>query len=66
MMVGIQLHSRKAKEVAQDCLEHGLLVLTAKEKIRLLPPLNITDEELSRGLKILREVLLANEGDILG
>ena len=58
LMVGIQLQSRKAKDVAAECLERGLMVLTAKEKIRLLPPLNITDEELERGLAILRAVLL--------
>ena len=30
-------------------LEKGLLVLTAKEKVRLLPPLTITDERTDRG-----------------
>ncbi len=33
------------------------MVLSAKEKIRLLPPLTITREELKQGLAILRETL---------
>ncbi|MDC7280806.1 aspartate aminotransferase family protein, partial [Butyrivibrio fibrisolvens] len=37
--------------------ERGLLVLTAKEKVRLLPPLTISYDELKDGLKILIEIL---------
>ena len=33
------------------------MILTAKEKIRLLPPLTITYEEIDKGLKILEDVL---------
>ena len=57
LMIGIQLKGKKSGDVAKACLEKGLLVLTAKEKVRLLPPLTITDEELSRGLQILWDVL---------
>lgn len=57
MMLGIELKSGTSAEVAKACLEKGLLVLTAKEKVRLLPPLTITDQELSDGLRILWEVL---------
>ena len=38
-------------------LEQGLLVLTAKDKVRLLPPLTITDEEIEKGVAILADVL---------
>ena len=38
-------------------MENGLLVLTAKHKMRLLPPLNITRTELEQGLSILKETL---------
>ena len=41
------------------------MVLTAKEKIRLLPPLNITDDELLKGLEILRGILLEYEEPLL-
>lgn len=57
MMLGIELKSGTSGEVAQACLEKGLLILTAKEKVRLLPPLTITDEELKKGLQILWDVL---------
>ena len=54
MMVGIELpEGVNAKDVAVKCMENGLIPLTAKTKIRLLPPLNITIEELDRGLDIL-------------
>ena len=43
--------------VAEDCLQNGLLILTAKTLLRLLPPLNITREELDKGLSILESVL---------
>lgn len=57
MMLGIELRSGTSAEVAKACLEKGLLVLTAKEKVRLLPPLTITDKELTEGLRILWDVL---------
>lgn len=57
MMIGIVLETGTAREVAQRCLENGLLILTAKTLLRLLPPLNITDDELERGLDILESVL---------
>ncbi len=58
-MIGIQLKTKKAPDVLKACLEKGLLVLTAKDRVRLLPPLTITMEELQEGAKILREVLEA-------
>lgn len=59
MMIGIELERGDAKAVANACLEKGLLVLTAKTLVRLLPPLNICDEELTRGMDILCDVLRA-------
>ena len=56
LMLGIEI-KKDAKEVANECLKNGLLVLTAKTKIRLLPALNISMCELERGLKILKEVI---------
>lgn len=57
MMIGISLKTKKAGEVAGECLKNGLLVLTAKEKVRLLPPLTITKAELEKGLAVLKSVL---------
>ncbi len=56
LMLGIEIE-KDAKEVANECLEKGLLVLTAKSKIRLLPALNISKAELDEGLNILKEVI---------
>ena len=54
LMVGIKT-TAKASEVAARCLRDGLLVLTAKDKVRLLPALNIPEEVLIRGLDILKQ-----------
>ncbi len=56
LMIGIST-TKPAKEIAKACLEKGLVVLTAHEKVRLLPPLNITKEEINTALKILNEVI---------
>ncbi len=56
LMLGIETE-KDAKEVVNACLEKGLLVLIAKTKIRLLPALNISYEEIDKGLNILKEVI---------
>ena len=57
LMIGIELKSGTSKAVAVKCLEKGLIVLTAHEKVRLLPPLNITEDQLEKGLAILEEAI---------
>ena len=58
LMVGVELkEGLNATEVAKACMENGLIPLTAKTKIRLLPPLNITFLELNKGLDILIKVI---------
>lgn len=57
MMVGIELKTKTSKDVLKACQDAGLLVLTAKAKVRLLPPLTISDEDLEKGLEILCKVL---------
>lgn len=57
MMLGVSLKNGTAKEAASRCVENGLLILTAKTVLRLLPPLNITYEEIDEGLAILKKVL---------
>lgn len=56
LMLGIETE-KPAKEIAQQCLQNGLLVLTAKTKVRLLPALNISYNELEKGLNLLKEVM---------
>ena len=46
-----------ASDVVKLALENGLLLLTAGKRVRLLPPLTISYDEIDRGLKILESVL---------
>ncbi|WMJ22184.1 aspartate aminotransferase family protein [Paludicola sp. MB14-C6] len=59
LMLGIQLKTKNAGEVVKACIDNGLLPLTAKKKIRLLPPLSIQYEELNQGIAILKRILNA-------
>ena len=59
LMIGIVTEQNNAKAVATKCVENGLLILTAKDLLRLLPPLTITYEEIDRGLAILKKVMEA-------
>ena len=54
MMIGIKT-VKPAKEVVAACMEQGVLCLTAKDKVRLLPPLNIPTDLLDKALQILKE-----------
>ena len=56
-MLGIEIDG-DSSIVQEKALENGLLVLTAgKSVVRLLPPLNISVEDVKEGLKILVKVL---------
>ena len=58
MMLGISLKDVKPADIAAKCIEKGLLILTAgSDALRLLPPLTISDEEIEKGLAILKSVL---------
>ncbi|HWR11902.1 MAG TPA: aspartate aminotransferase family protein [Rectinemataceae bacterium] len=57
LMIGIGV-TVPPGDVVVACREKGLLVLTAGEDtVRLLPPLVITDDEIDRGLAILKTAL---------
>ena len=57
MMLGVKLKKNNAKEIAVKCAENGLLVLTAKDMLRFLPPLTISYAEIDKGLAILAQVI---------
>ena len=57
LMLGIELEEKKASDVVKECINRGVIPLTAKEKVRLLPPLIITKEELKKAVGILKEVI---------
>lgn len=56
LMIGIETE-KDAKAIAAECLQQGVIVLTAKTKVRLLPPLNIKQEELLKAIQILKGVI---------
>ncbi|MDR0426153.1 MAG: aspartate aminotransferase family protein [Clostridiales bacterium] len=55
LMVGAKV--KDAAGVMAAALERGLLVLTAKDRLRIMPPLNITYDELDEGIEILSGIL---------
>ncbi len=55
LMLGVQTE-KPAKDIVAACREQGVLVLTAKEKVRLLPPLNIPQDVLRRAVAVLKTV----------
>ena len=58
LMVGIAFEEGiSAAAVRTACEQQGLLVLTAKTRLRLLPPLILTQEDVDKALAILRTVL---------
>lgn len=58
LMIGISVEEGlNAQDIAKCCVENGLLILTAKKKLRILPPLNITFDEIGRGVSILRQCI---------
>lgn len=60
LMLGAELESGTAADVAAKCVEKGLLVLTAKTLLRFLPPLVITYDEIDEGMEILKNVIENN------
>lgn len=58
LMIGIELESGDAHEIAQRCVENGLLIITAKSLLRMLPPLVISRSEIDEAVEILGKVLL--------
>ena len=57
LMVGIELCEGDCHDVAKKCVEDGLLIITAKDLLRMLPPLNITYSEIDEALKLLEKNL---------
>ena len=57
LMLGATLKNKTAADAVKTALDNGLLLLTAKEKLRFLPPLTITYEEIDKGIEILKTIL---------
>ena len=54
-MIGIKT-VKPAKEVVNICIEQGVLCLTAKDKVRLLPALNIPMDDLEYAIETIKAV----------
>ena len=56
LMIGIKT-KMPAKEVVLKCMDKGVICLTAKDKVRLLPALNIKMEDLQKAINTIIEVV---------
>ncbi len=57
LMVGIELEKGDAHQIAVKCVENGLLIITAKSLLRMLPPLNISYKEIDEAVEILEKTI---------
>lgn len=55
LMIGIKT-VKPAAEVVKACMDKGVLCITAKDKVRLLPALNIPEELLKKAIETIKEV----------
>ena len=53
LMIGIKT-VKPASDVVKTCMENGVLCLTAKDKVRLLPALNIPEEVLMKAVEVIK------------
>ncbi len=55
LMIGVECE-RNVGEIIDECRENGVLIIKAKNKLRLLPPLNIDMEVLKKAIAIIKEI----------
>ena len=55
LMLGVE-PERPVKDVIADCMARGVLVISAKNKVRLLPALNIPMAQLEQAVSVLKDV----------
>lgn len=54
LMLGIETE-KDLSDIINECIKNGVLVIKAKNKVRLLPALNIPDDLLEKAIKILKK-----------
>ncbi|MBF0785360.1 aspartate aminotransferase family protein [Muribacter muris] len=60
LMIGVEFEAViDAQQIVAEGIQHGLLMLTAKQKLRLLPPLTISQSALEQGIAILTNILIS-------
>ncbi|MBE6718164.1 MAG: acetylornithine/succinylornithine family transaminase [Ruminococcaceae bacterium] len=57
LMIGIKPSKKTAAEVLKVCMDNGVLCLTAKDKVRLLPALNIPMEALEKAVAVIKKAI---------
>ncbi|KAA5551779.1 aminotransferase class III-fold pyridoxal phosphate-dependent enzyme, partial [Acinetobacter baumannii] len=60
LMIGIELEKVDAHDIAIKCYENGLLIITAKDLLRMLPPLVIDYNEIDEAINILEKTIKEN------
>ena len=57
LMIGVALKDKDLSDVVEGCVAKGVLVLTANGLLRLLPPLNISWDDLKEAIAIVKKVI---------
>ena len=57
LMIGIDLKDMTGAEAVEKLMKEGVLAIPAGSRLRLLPPLTISEDEIERALKAIRKVL---------
>jgi 4-aminobutyrate aminotransferase len=56
---------KEAHQILEYCFTHGLLLITAgRNTLRVIPPLNISEEELNEGLDIMEDAVAATNSGV--
>lgn len=57
LMLGLKLANKKSSDIVKEGIKKGVIMLTAKEKVRLLPPLVITYDEIDKAVAIIKSLI---------
>ncbi|MDE5911742.1 MAG: aminotransferase class III-fold pyridoxal phosphate-dependent enzyme, partial [Clostridia bacterium] len=57
LMIGFKVKDKTSSDFVKEGIKRGLIMLTAKQKVRLLPPLTITYNEIDKALEIIKSML---------
>lgn len=57
LMLGLKLKTKTSSDVVKEGIKRGIIMLTAKDKVRLLPPLVITYDEIDKAVSIIKSIL---------
>ena len=57
LMIGFRVKDTPSSDFVKEGIKRGLIMLTAKQKVRLLPPLTITYDEIDKALTIIKSMI---------